>query len=106
MYGITSSTATLFDIGEGDVQVGAGRTTTQATVVLDGGRVESGAAVATGCRLPLSARDSVGVAPNRITSDADRRTVRASRDTGAYGQFPSAADNRCASGCGHRSDRG
>ncbi|WP_419921755.1 cell wall-binding repeat-containing protein [Candidatus Poriferisodalis sp.] len=66
----------LFDIGEGDVQVGAGRTTTQATVVLDGGNVESGAAVATGCRLPLSARDTVGVAPNRITSAADRRTVR------------------------------
>ncbi|WP_420442782.1 cell wall-binding repeat-containing protein [Candidatus Poriferisodalis sp.] len=66
----------LFDIGEGDVQVGAGRTTTQATVVLDGGRVESGAAVATGCRLPLGARDTVGVAPNRITSAADRRTVR------------------------------
>ena len=66
----------LFDAGEGDVRVGSGRTTTQVTVVLGGGIVESGAAVATGCRLPLRSRDTVGVAPNRITSAADRRTVR------------------------------
>lgn len=66
----------LFEIGEGSVEGEGASMTSEVRVVLGGSVTHTGAAVPTGCRRPLAARDTVGVAPNRIFAAADRRTVR------------------------------
>lgn len=64
-----------FTSAEGTAAAGTGTSTTKAVVTLVGSTTESGAAVPTGCSLPLRARDRIGIVGGEIRAAADNRRV-------------------------------
>lgn len=66
----------LLDLSGASVEAGFFESTTEAVITFGDAGAASSDAVPTGCRAPLRARDTVGVAAKRIRSAIDNRTVR------------------------------